>query len=41
MSGRAEAVGGPILTKATRWILWVGIIGAILILWRFAVGLGR
>ncbi len=41
MSDRAEAVGGPILTKATRWILWLGIIGAILILWRFAVGLGR
>ncbi len=41
MSDRAEAVGGPILTKATRWILWIGIVGIALILWRFGVGLGR
>jgi Ni/Fe-hydrogenase subunit HybB-like protein len=41
MSDRAEAVGGPILTTVTRWLLGIGVIGGILMVWRFAVGLGR
>ncbi|NHZ72911.1 MAG: Ni/Fe-hydrogenase cytochrome b subunit [Nitrospirae bacterium] len=41
MSDRAEAVGGPILTTVTRWMLGIGVIGGILMVWRFAVGLGR
>ncbi|MGB5161443.1 MAG: Ni/Fe-hydrogenase cytochrome b subunit [Thermoanaerobaculia bacterium] len=41
MSERAEPLGGPAFGKVSRWILWLGIVGAALILWRFAVGLGR
>ena len=40
MSDRAEAVGGPILTKGTRWVLILAVLGAVLMVWRFAVGLG-
>jgi Ni/Fe-hydrogenase subunit HybB-like protein len=41
MSEQAEPLGGPALGKVSKWILWLGIVGAALILWRFAVGLGR
>ncbi|MGD8818443.1 MAG: Ni/Fe-hydrogenase cytochrome b subunit [Acidobacteriota bacterium] len=33
-------VGGPILTRATRPLLWLAVLGLALIVWRFAVGLG-
>ena len=41
MSGQAQPLGGPAFGKVSKWILWIGIIGVILILWRFGVGLGR
>ena len=37
---RPEAVGGPILTTPVRWILGVFLVGAVIMLWRFIVGLG-
>ena len=40
MSERASAVGGPVLTKGNRWILILAILGSLLMIWRFAVGLG-
>jgi Ni/Fe-hydrogenase subunit HybB-like protein len=33
-------VGGPIWTKPTKILLFFSVLGGILILWRFAVGLG-
>src|SRR5438552_3617945 len=37
---RAEAVGGPIFTRAYKVLLAIGIIGVLITVWRFAVGLG-
>src|SRR5262245_41398699 len=37
---RAEAVGGPILTRPFKILLAVGIAGVLVTIWRFAVGLG-
>lgn len=36
----ATPVGGPLLTRATRWLLLLAGLGLVLTLWRFAVGLG-
>ena len=41
MSSQAQPLGGPALGKVSKWILWLGIVGVVLILWRFGVGLGR
>jgi len=37
---RAEAVGGPILTRVYKVLLGIGILGVAITVWRFAVGLG-
>ena len=37
---RAEAVGGPILTRTFKILLAVGVAGVLVTIWRFAVGLG-
>ena len=34
------AMGGPIWTRTTRTLLWLGLLGLVLIAWRFWVGLG-
>ena len=41
MSEQAQPLGGPAFGRVSKWILWLGILGVVLILWRFAVGLGR
>ena len=41
MSEQAQPLGGPAFGKVNKWVLWLGILGVVLILWRFAVGLGR
>lgn len=38
---QAEPVGGPLLTRPYLVLLAVAALGVLLILWRFAVGLGR
>jgi Ni/Fe-hydrogenase subunit HybB-like protein len=40
MSAKATPVGGPILTKPFKVLLFFSVLGGILIAWRFAVGLG-
>ncbi len=40
MSAKATPVGGPIMTKPFKVLLFFSVLGGILILWRFAVGLG-
>ena len=40
MSGRAQPVGGPILTRPVRFFTALFALGAILILWRLVAGLG-
>ncbi len=40
MSDRAVPVGGPIMTRAFKILLGVGLLGLVLTIWRFAVGLG-
>jgi Ni/Fe-hydrogenase subunit HybB-like protein len=40
MNDRAQAVGGPILTRTVKALLALFFAGAILILWRLAAGLG-
>ena len=40
MSGRPEPVGGPIMTRPFKILLGIGILGVVLIAWRFSVGLG-
>lgn len=40
MQTRAEAVGGPILTRVTKVLLAIGIVAVLITIWRFAVGLG-
>lgn len=40
MNDRAQAVGGPILTRTVKALLAVFFAGAIVILWRLAAGLG-
>ena len=37
---KATPVGGPIWTKPTKILLFFAVLGGILTLWRFAVGLG-
>jgi Ni/Fe-hydrogenase subunit HybB-like protein len=37
---RAEAVGGPIFTRAYKVLLAIGILGILITIWRFWVGLG-
>jgi Ni/Fe-hydrogenase subunit HybB-like protein len=39
--GAAQPVGGPILTRPFRFLMALFAIGAVLILYRFATGLGR
>ena len=39
-TAKATPVGGPIWTKPTKTLLFFAVLGGILILWRFAVGLG-
>ena len=41
MSEQAQPLGGPAFGKVNKWVLWLGILGVVVILWRFAVGLGR
>lgn len=40
MSDRAVPVGGPIMTRAFKILLGVGLLGLVLTIWRFAAGLG-
>ena len=40
MSERAEPVGGRILTTPMKFLLGLAGLGAVLTIWRFAVGLG-
>ena len=40
MSGKPEPVGGPIMTRPFKILLGLGVLGVVLIAWRFAVGLG-
>jgi len=40
MTTKAEPVGGPILTPFFKLLLGTGILGVVLIAWRFWVGLG-
>ncbi len=40
MSAKATPVGGPIMTKPFKVLLFFSVLGGILIAWRFAVGLG-
>jgi len=40
MTSRATPVGGPIWTKPTKILLFFAVLGGVLTLWRFAVGLG-
>ena len=40
MSDRAIEVGGPIMTRAFKILLAVGLLGLVLTIWRFASGLG-
>ena len=40
MSVKATPVGGPIMTKPVKALLFFSVLGGILIAWRFAVGLG-
>ena len=37
---RAEAVGGPIFTRTYKALLAIGILGVLITIWRFFVGLG-
>ncbi len=37
---QARALGGPILTRPVRWLLVLGAVGAALIVWRLAAGIG-
>ena len=37
---RAEAVGGPIFTRTYKALLAIGILGILITVWRFFVGLG-
>jgi len=36
----ARAVGGPILTRPVRWLLVLAAVGAAMIVWRLAAGIG-
>lgn len=36
----AVPVGGPVMTRNTRPLLWIALIALALVVWRFAVGLG-
>ena len=40
MNGEARPIGGPIFTRAFRTILLLFAVGAVMILWRLAAGLG-
>ncbi|NNC40839.1 MAG: Ni/Fe-hydrogenase cytochrome b subunit [Acidimicrobiia bacterium] len=40
MSHGAEPVGGPIMTRPFKILLGLGILGVLIVAWRFAVGLG-
>jgi Ni/Fe-hydrogenase subunit HybB-like protein len=40
MSAKPEAVGGPIMTRPFKILLGLGVLGLVLVAWRFAVGLG-
>jgi Ni/Fe-hydrogenase subunit HybB-like protein len=40
MSSGASEVGGPILTRPFKILLGLGVVGFVLIVWRFMVGLG-
>jgi hypothetical protein len=40
MDTHAKAVGGPLLTRGYLILLSLAALGAVLTIWRFAVGLG-
>lgn len=40
MSHPAKAIGGPILTPSTRWLLLLALLAGVIILYRFFTGLG-
>ena len=40
MSDRAVAVGGPLMTRPFKLLMLIFVVGAVMTIWRFAVGLG-
>src|SRR5262245_46849434 len=40
MENNAQALGGPLFTRAYKILLFFAVVGIALIIWRFAVGLG-